>query len=317
MVAKAKKKGQVGWFNREGKLFYGLMIALPILQFVIFYIVVNFNSILLAFQSYSNFGGKEVRSWVGFANFAEIWDVLVNDPGHTIQVCIRNTMLFFLVDILMIMPLSLLFGYYIHKKALFAGFFKVVLFLPSIVCSMVFVIFFNYFVDDELVRILQILTKDDLLVTILGGDAPKALLTLIVFYVWFGFSCSILLYLNAMSNVSPAVIEAAKVDGASEFRIFWNIMIPGCWKTLVSLFIISLAATASSQAYLFSFYAGNAPAQMQTLGYYQFMLIIRTGQENPVSYPIASAYGVILTLIVAPLTFGARYLLNRFGPRED
>ena len=215
------------------------------------------------------------------------------------------------------MPLSLLFGYYIHKKALFAGFFKVVLFLPSIVCSMVFVIFFNYFVDDELVRILQILTKDDLLVTILGGDAPKALLTLIVFYVWIGFSGSILLYLNAMSNVSPAVIEAAKVDGASEFRIFWNIMIPGCWKTLVSLFIISLAATASSQAYLFSFYAGNAPAQMQTLGYYQFMLIIRTGQENPVSYPIASAYGVILTLIVAPLTFGARYLLNRFGPRED
>ena len=130
MVAKAKKKGQVGWFNREGKLFYGLMIALPILQFVIFYIVVNFNSVLLAFQSYSNFGGKEVRSWVGFANFAEIWDVLVNDPGHTIQVCIRNTMLFFLVDILIIMPLSLLFGYYIHKKALFAGFFKVVLFLP-------------------------------------------------------------------------------------------------------------------------------------------------------------------------------------------
>ena len=241
----------------------------------------------------------------------------MNDPGHTIQVCIRNTMLFFLVDILIIMPLSLLFGYYIHKKALFAGFFKGVLFLPSIGCSMVFVVFFNYFVDDELVRILQILTKDDLLVTILGGDAPKALLTLIVFYVWIGFSGSILLYLNAMSNVSPAVIEAAKVDGASEFRIFWNIMIPGCWKTLVSLFIISLAATASSQAYLFSFYAGNAPAQMQTLGYYQFMLIIRTGQENPVSYPIASAYGVILTLIVAPLTFGARYLLNRFGPRED
>ncbi len=317
MLATAKKKTSIGWFNREGKLFYGLMIALPILQFVIFYIVVNFNSILLAFQSYSNFGGKEVRSWVGFDHFAEIWNVLLYDPGHTIQICIRNTMLFFFVDVLVIMPLSLLFGYYIHKQAPLAGFFKVVLFLPSIVCSMVFVIFFNYFVDDELVRILQMMTHDDLLVTILGGEAPKALLALIVFYVWIGFSGSILLYLNAMSNVSPAVVEAAKVDGASEWNIFWSIMIPGCWKTLVSLFIISLAATASSQAYLFSFYAGNAPAQMQTLGYYQFMLIIKTGQENPVSYPIASAYGVILTLIIAPLTFGVRYLLNRFGPREE
>lgn len=317
MTVSRKKPSNVGWFNKEGKLFYGLMIFLPILQFFIFYIVVNFNSILLAFQSYSVYGGKEVVSFVGLDNFKEIYKILTTDPANTLQVCFGNTMIFFALDILVVMPLSLLFGYYIYKKAFLAKFFKVMLFLPSVVCSMVFVIFYNYFMDDVIPTIVNSLAKEKVLTTIMGAPGQKPMIALMVFYVWINFSGSILLYLNAMSSVSNSTIEAAKVDGASEFKIFLHVMVPGCWKTIVSLFLISLAMTASNQAYLFSFYAGYAPSSLQTIGYYQFMLVISTGQENPVSYPLASAYGLILTLIIAPLTFLVRYLLNRFGPSED
>lgn len=311
------KKGQVGWFNREGKIFYYLMIALPILQFVIFYIVVNINSILLAFQEYSNFEGVVTQRWIGFENFESIWSVWSTDPGHTLQVCLGNTMLFFAVDVLIVMPLCLLFSYYIYKKAFLGNFFKVILFLPGIICSMVFVIFYNFFMEDVIPEIINTLAHENILTSILGKGDSGSVAALILFYVWMSFSGSILLYLNAMSSVNPSIIEAAKVDGANELQIFWHVMVPGVWKTIVSLLIIAIAATASNQAYLFSFYGGSAWPNMQTLGYFQFMLIIRTGQENPVSYPIASAYGLILTLIIAPLTFLVRYLLNRFGPRED
>lgn len=317
MFSRSKRPSNVGWFNKEGKLFYGLMIFLPLLQFFIFYIVVNFNSILLAFQNYSTYGGKETVTWVGLDNFAEIWKVFTTDPGHTLQICIRNTFIFFLVDVAIVMPLSLLFGYYIYKKAFLSNFFKVMLFLPSVICSMVFVIFYNYFVEDVIPALLNAMNSENTIVTILGSPDSKAMIALIIFYVWINFSGSILLYLNAMSSVPNSTIEAAKIDGASEFGIFFHVIIPGCYKTIVSLFVIALAMTASNQAFLFSFYAGYADSNLQTLGYYQFMLIIRTGQENPVSYPMASAYGVILTLIIAPLTFLTRYLMNKFGPSED
>ncbi len=317
MFSRSLKSSHVGWFNRNGKIFYGLMIFLPVLQFAIFYIFVNFNSILLAFQKYSNFGGVEVRTWVGLDNFAEIWKIFTTDPGHTIQNLIKNTFIFFLVDVLIVMPLTLLFAYYIYKKSFMAGFFKVMLFLPSIVCSMVFVIFYQSFVERVIPEIINAMSSGDPINTIMGNGDVFSMLALIFFCVWINISSSILLYLNAMSSIQTSLIEAAKIDGASEFEIFWHIILPGCYKTIVSLFIISIAGTASNQAFLFSFYAGNAPSEMQTLGYYQFMLVISSGQENPVSYPIASAYGVILTLIIAPLTFISRYLLNKFGPSED
>ena len=313
----AKRKSNVGWFNRNGKIFYFSFLALPLAQFVIFYVVVNFNSILLAFQNYSNFNGTVTRTWVGFANFAEIWNIFTTDPGHTLQLVLRNSFIFFAVDVLITMPLCLLFSYYIYKKGFLGGFFKVMLFLPSVVCSMVFVIFYNYFVEDVITSILNAMATENPIYTILGKGDWLSFLTLIIFCVGINFSGSILLYLNAMSSVSTSTIEAAKVDGAGEFTIFLHVILPGCWKTIVSLFLVSLALTASGQAYLFSFYAGNAPIEVQTLGYYQFMLVIASGQENPVSYPLASAYGVLLTLIIAPLTFLARYLLNRFGPSED
>ena len=318
MIARGvKKRSNVGWFNREGKLFYAFMIALPLVQFFIFYIVVNFNSVLLAFQNYSNYGGVETRTWVGLANFEEVWSVLTTDPGHSLQLCFRNSFIFFGADILIVMPLCLLFSYYIFKKGFLGDFFKVMLFLPSVVCSMVFVVFYNYFVEDAITSIFNAMGTEHPIATILGKGDWGAMFTLLFFYIWINFSGSILLYLNAMSSVPSSTIEAAKIDGAGEFGIFFHVILPGCWKTIVSLFLISLALTASSQAYLFSFYAGNAPIEMQTLGYYQFMLVIASGQENPVSYPIASAYGVLLTLIIAPLTFLARYLLNKFGPSED
>ena len=46
---KKKKKKK----DKAGTIFFATMIALPLLQFIIFYIVVNFNSIVLAFQKYS------------------------------------------------------------------------------------------------------------------------------------------------------------------------------------------------------------------------------------------------------------------------
>ena len=60
------KRGEKTAKRRE-MLFYILMIALPVLQFCIFYIGVNFNSILLAFQTYDREGNT--FRFAGFENF--------------------------------------------------------------------------------------------------------------------------------------------------------------------------------------------------------------------------------------------------------
>ena len=72
--------------KKSGTLFYVTMIALPLLQFVIFYVIVNFNSILMAFQNYDNSTGKEVITftWDNFAYFFSA-DVVAD-----LWLCIKN-----------------------------------------------------------------------------------------------------------------------------------------------------------------------------------------------------------------------------------
>ena len=60
-----KKKTDAKAGRRKEAIFYYSLLALPILQFLIFYIAVNFNSILLSFKEYRISGGQAGYIWVG------------------------------------------------------------------------------------------------------------------------------------------------------------------------------------------------------------------------------------------------------------
>jgi ABC-type sugar transport system permease subunit len=141
-------------------------------------------------------------------------------------------------------------------------------------------------------------------------------IALLLFRIIMGYSGSILLYLNAISQIPTSVFEAAKIDGANELHTFFHVVIPGAWGTIVSLFCVSLAGMVSNQAYLFSLFGSSAPPFIRTMGYHMF-LIINPETPDYTQYPYASALGVLLTLIIAPLTICLRKLLTAYGPRED
>ena len=131
---------------KGGGLFYASIVVLPILQFIVFYIVVNFNSFLMAFQSYDNSTGVETIKYT-FGNFSYFFDKIV---FADLWLCIKNSLLYLALNIVVCIPISLLFGYYVYKKFWFSTVFKVILFLPSIVCSTAMVIFYKYFVNEGL-----------------------------------------------------------------------------------------------------------------------------------------------------------------------
>ena len=64
------RAGSVMKRRTKQTIFYWSILALPLLQFGIFYVGVNFNSILLSFRDYSvtTAGGY---SWVGFDNYIQ------------------------------------------------------------------------------------------------------------------------------------------------------------------------------------------------------------------------------------------------------
>ena len=210
----SRKKSDLG---RGGKLFYWGMLAVPIICFIMFYIIINFNSIILAFQDYWYDGGKIVRNFNNFQSFKNLF--LDLRAGGKFKILLGNSILYIGLLIVVVIPVTLLFSYYIYQKHLFYGFFKVFVFTPSVVCMMVLVIFYDGFVEYALASVFKPSTA-------FMSKKSTTLPFLIIFYVCCGFSSNLLIFLNAMSQISSSSIEAAKIDGAGELKIFLKIVIP-------------------------------------------------------------------------------------------
>ena len=60
-----------------------------------------------------------------------------------------------------------------------------------------------------------------------------------------------------MSQISMEMDEAARMDGANEFRIFWTIVLPNCTGSMVALFLLQF--TWIWNDLLFSMVLGNRP----------------------------------------------------------
>jgi ABC-type glycerol-3-phosphate transport system permease component len=72
----------------------------------------------------------------------------------------------------------------------------------------------------------------------------------------FGYSLGLYLMKQFMEQIPDALLEAAKIDGASEYRIFWSIVMPvvkPAWLTLILFSFQSLwTANAGAQKFIYS-----------------------------------------------------------------
>lgn len=290
--------------DRAELIFYCLLIALPLLQICIFYFYVNFNSILMSFQTYSVKADKFIFDFD--ANFKEIWMDLTQ---QTILLdALKNSIVVWIFTSGLGTFLSILFSYYIYKKWTGSKLFKFFLFLPTVLPAILLVGVYNFFVTDAVPGYMGEIfnTKIQPLFSYESVLPP-----VIFFNVLTCFGSQLLIYTGAMDQIAPEVIEAGQVDGVSSTREFFSIVLPMILPTISTFIVSSVATLFTNQANLFSFFGSsgiNLTTDDYTIGYYLFMLVQRDGEA---SYTYASALGIVCTLIAFPLTMFVRWLLNR------
>lgn len=290
-------------------LFYVLMMAWPILQFCVFYIAVKFNSILYSFQRYD----KLSRTFTWTLDYVKSALKMMTTSPALVET-MKVTLLFFLLFTGINTPLGLLFSYYISKKQFASGFFRVFLFLPSIICSVIMVLIYGNFVDVALPEIVRVLTGK----TVGGLMSTKSTrFFAVMFYnLLVGFGVNVLMYSNAMSAISEEVVEAAHLDGATGLKEFWFITLPSIYPTLVTFLITALAGMFLNQYNLYSFFGSGEHFGLQTYGLYFYVQTL-VADGSRAEYSQISAIGLWLTFIALPLTYGVKFLLEKLGPSED
>ena len=295
-------------FNKRDLIFCILLLLWPTLQFGVFYIGVNFNSFLMTFQKYDGDVGGMVTSVDYFVdNLKTIgsWFVKDGQINSGFANALTMSLLCWGTSLLIGMPLALFFSYYVFKKYKGSSFFRVILYLPSIVSGLILMVIFKYFVND----VVSGWAKVDPL--FFNADYHVRRLLILGFNLWFSFGVSCLMYSNAMSEISPEILESAQLDGCKGFNEFWHICVPMVWPTISVFLVSSLATIFVNQANIYALYGKDAIPEIQTIGYYMFVTVQR-GQDM---YPTMALLGIMFSLVAIPLTLGVRKLLEKIGPR--
>ncbi len=304
---KRKKMG------RGKTIFYWSILAFPLLQFLIFYVGVNLNSFALAFQNFDYSGNG--YTFVGFDNlFKNFLDVFKEfQEAKFLQTAVWNSVLVFVLGLVIGLSLGLLFSYYIYKKCALSKFYKVILFLPYIISSITLVIIYKYFVEQavpEVVLKIFNIEMDGLL-----SNQNTEFGAILFFTIWTGFGVQTLIYSSSMSGISNEIVEAAKIDGITPLKEFLLIDIPIIAPT-ISVFVVSSVATLFvNQMNLFNFYGVEAPYGIYTIGYYIYRGVSAAGTTLS-DYPYYAAFGLIMTMITIPITLLVRKVMNKLDPNE-
>lgn len=306
-MEKTKKKS----ISQRGDLiFHWALLIWPLLQFAVFYVGVNINSLTMAFKG---------DHGLTFAHFKYLFS---NAMLPSVLEAVGTSFVFYFVSTVISLPLALLFAYYIFKKLWGAKLFRMFLFLPSIVSAMVMVVLFHKFTDVALGDVLEDLfgTRPNCLPLINATNKFSSYATILFFYIWTNFGTTTLIYSNKMSELSPEVLEAAQLDGATSSREFFSIVLPFAYPTVSTFVVTGIATVFTNQYNLFSFYGSSIGFDSGTLGYFFFANIqdvTAKGDWENVIFNRYAALSIVVTMFLVPITLGVRRALEKFGPRED
>ncbi len=296
------KKGGLHSAKVRDTIFFWCLVTIPLLVLAANMIFINLNSILLAFKGYTGTGESY---YVGFDNFKEVFWAYQNDIKMVKS--LENSLIVYGVSVVVTAIVPILFSYYLFKKMWGTGIFKVILFLPNIISPIVTVIIFKFLVDRVIPGLMHL--PNGLL-----SDKATTFGTILFYSMWMTFGSGMLIQLGAMNATDQSTIDAGQIDGVGFFGELWHIVLPKSYGVISIGFITGIASIFTNQFGLYAFYGEHAPARVSTLGYYFYVETSRAAESG---YPYWAAWGLVASMITIPLTFIARYLINRFGPSEE
>lgn len=202
--------------NRAEGLAYLSPFIIGLILFTLFPFVA---SLVLSFTDYQLQDPISAARFVGVENYAALGD------DATFKQSLAITLLYVFVTVPLKLAFALFIAYVLNFKLMGIGFFRTAYYLPSILGgSVAIAVVWRYvFAGDGLIN--QVLVG-------MGGDGvnwlgepDSAMFTIMLLRLW-QFGSAMVIFLAGLQAIPQDLYEAAKIDGAGAWRIFWRITLP-------------------------------------------------------------------------------------------
>ena len=286
---------------------YGLLV-IPILHFLVFWLYLNFSSILLAFQ-------HEFTGEFTLENFARLFSDFERDWKRNLgmKTAVENTFITAFLTMFVSMPTTVFVTFILFKKYFGHMFFRVVFYLPGIVGSVVLGTMSQYTLDAigpvvQLGTLLGVKWPFEVLQSGLLQNEITARATFHITSVLGIAGGTILLLTGALEKIPSDIFDSARLDGVGMWREFVFIVVPCCWSTIGIMWIMTFASVWGQYDRVMTLTGGNYGTNNFAYWAFSKSLNATKGAEN-FNYP--AAVGVLMTVVIAPLALFLRWLANK------
>lgn len=283
-------------------LFILFCVAIPVIQWLVFYVYTNISAILMAFQ-----GSHGEFSLVNFERFFHE----LSKPTSLIREAFRNTFLTFAIQVVSF-PFQVLVAYFIYKKILFYRFFRTVFFLPGIIFSVAWsLIFLNVIgVEGPIAKavgdIFNLGYVPELLV-----DSRFANSVILINMVWLAFPGDLIIWGGTFARIPEEVLESAKIDGVTWIKEFTKIILPMVWPTVGLKMVLMICGVFGASGAVFLLTQGNYGTMTLSCWMYLQLLNSSGNQFTSNVYNYLSAVGLILTVVSVAIAVVVRKFVGK------
>ncbi len=241
-------------------------------------------------MSFQNFQGVTSQEWVGFKNYINVFELVRFEQALT------NTTWYTIGTIAILVPLPLILAVLLNSGYVYySTLFRTVLFLPALTSLVVAGTVFSL-----------ILARRGFLNAVLQSSfgiepirwlelAKYALPSLILVATWRWTGINILYFNAGLVNIPKELYEAAAIDGARPYQMFFRITLPLLRPT--TFFVIVLSIIGGYQVFVEPFILYSGGTGPGDGGLTLALLIYRTAFTS-FNFGTAAAMGVVLAAII-------------------
>ncbi len=240
--------------------------------------------------------------FIGFENYLELF----SDPSFITSLV--NTLYFMVLTVPALIVLGLLIALLVDQNLKGRTLTRTFVFMPYVIMSTVVGVIWMWIFDTHFGILNYYLSFLGIKPIAWLSSVNWAMPAIAITTIWWTVGFNMILFLAGLQDIPEELKEAARIDGASNWQIFWNVTFPLLRPTTVVVLMLTLINSFEvfDQVYVMT---GGGPS-MATLTVIQYMYF-QAFQYFRLGYGSAVAYVVFAFLIILVLV--ERQLLKKVG----
>lgn len=277
--------------------------------YILFSIFGLFPMVAGFFLSFFRWDGMGPMHFLGLTNYINLFkDVLF-------WKALGNTLFIGIIAHIPILLGGLVLAYILNSKLVKGqNIFKTIYFMPMVTSSVAITIIFQNLFGNNYGLINWVLSLfGETPINWLAGDGSLIKVAVIVMFAWKWVGWNMVIYLAGMQGISNDIYEAAKIDGATNGRIVFSIVIP----LLKPIILFTLIQSSIGMFNLFTepFVLTNSSwtGGVNNGGLTLMMYLLNKAPQGGTAYGYASSVAYVITIIIVVISI----FLNKVMTEND